>query len=311
MVITVRVPASTANLGPAFDCLGLALDLWNETTFELSSAAIASGAKQSPSVNIRISGEGEGHLPRDERNLIFRALKHLFEENGQPLPTGLTITCKQAIPLSSGLGSSAAATLTGLLAANALMGEPHKLTYLLQLGAGMEGHADNMAAALHGGLVLVSEGDLGWSAHTLECAPLTAIVVLPELRLSTRAAREALPEQVSLRDAVFNIGRGLQVAEALRHGDVPALADAMQDRLHQPYRLPLIPGAAEALEAARQAGAAAALSGAGPGLIAFVEEGREKIITETLRAPLVDKGMKTRQFLLKTTAAGAQVQTAN
>lgn len=296
-MITVRVPASTANLGPAFDCLGLALDLWNETSFEITGSKLI----------IEIKGEGEGRVPRDQRNLIFRAFSKLFNQVGQPVPPGLRIVCKQSIPLSSGLGSSAAAILAGLIAANASLGNAYKTNELLQVGAKIEGHADNLAAALYGGLVLVSEDNGFWTSQKLECAQLSAVVVLPDVRLSTREARQALPEQVSLADAVFNISHGMQVTEAFRSGDIPSLAAAMQDRLHQPHRLPLIPGATEALDAARQAGAAAALSGAGPGLIAFVEEGREKIITEALRAPLLDKGLKTRQFLIRTSDRGAEV----
>jgi homoserine kinase len=293
--VTVRTPASTANLGPGFDCLGLALDLWNETRFELSGSALI----------IEISGEGENRLPRDERNLTVRAFKRVCEEVSQPLPKGLRVTSKQEIPLSSGLGSSAAACLAGLLAANALLGEPLKAEMILQLGAEMEGHADNLAAALLGGLILVTKDDWRYTARKLECAALQVIFVLPDSKLSTREARKILPAQVPMQDAVFNIGAAIGVVEALRTGDIPALAAAMADKLHQPYRLPLIPGAAEALAAAQQAGAAAALSGAGPGVIAFVEEGREKGVTEAMRAPFAERGIKTQQYLLRSTESGA------
>ncbi len=293
--ITVRASASTANLGPGFDCLGLALDLWNETHFELSGSAL----------NIEISGEGESSLPRDESNLTVRAFKRVYEEVSQPMPGGLQVTSKQEIPLSSGLGSSAAACLAGLLGANALLGEPLKAEMILQLGAEMEGHADNLAASLLGGLVLVTKTDWRYSAHKLECTPLQVVFVLPESKLSTREARKVLPAQVPMQDAVFNIGSAIGVVEALRTGDIPVLATAMADKLHQPYRLPLIPGAAEALAAAQQAGAAAALSGAGPGVIAFIEEGREKGITEAVRAPFAERGIKTQQYLLRSTENGA------
>lgn len=294
--VIVRVPASTANLGPAFDCLALALDLWNEVRFEFSGDQL----------QIEISGEG-AKLPLNEKNLIYRAFQRLHEEVGAPLPPGLRVQCKQEIPLSSGLGSSAAARLAGLLGANALLGQPLKAEAILQLGAELEGHADNFAASQFGGLVLVTRDEWRFSAQPLECAPLQAVFVLPDLQFSTRQSRGALPKDVPRTDAVFNIGKSLQAAEALRRGDIQALAAAMQDKLHQPYRLPLIPGAAEALEAARQAGAAAALSGAGPGLIAFIEEGREKAVTETLRAPFAERGVKTRQYLLKSAESGATV----
>jgi homoserine kinase len=292
---TVRVPASTANLGPAFDCLALALDVWNETEFELAGAKLS----------IEIRGEGEMHLPRNEKNLVYRAFKRACDEVSEPLPGSLAIRSRNSIPLSSGLGSSAAASLAGLLGANALLGGPLNPDLILQLGAELEGHADNFAAAQLGGLVLVTKPDWRFAARRLECAPLHAVYVLPEVRLSTKEARRALPQQVPLADAVFNIGASLQVAEALRSGDLAALAAAMHDKLHQPYRLPLIPGAAEALQAARQAGAAAGLSGAGPGLIAFVAPGREDAIAAALQAPFTARQVATRVFKLKSTPQGA------
>lgn len=294
----MRVPASTANLGPAFDCLSLALDLWNETRVELAGEDLV----------LEISGEGADTLPHDETNHIVQAIRRVYTEVGEKLPAGLRITCTQRIPPGGGIGSSAAATAAGLLAANTLLGQPQKLSYLLQLGAELEGHADNLAASLFGGLVLVTNEADGSIAQKLECAPLGAVVIRPEQRLTTKESRSALPKQIPMADAIFNIGHSIQVVEALRNGDIPALASAFQDRLHQQYRLPLIPGAAEALAAAHQAGAAAALSGAGPSLIAFVEEGREKSIAEALRAPFAEKGVKTQQYLLKSTTKGAEVK---
>jgi homoserine kinase len=141
----------------------------------------------------------------------------------------------------------------------------------------------------------------------LECASLSAVVICPEQKLTTKESRRALPQQVPLKDAVFNIGHSIQVVEALRSGDIAALSNAFQDRLHQQYRLPLIPGAAEALAAAKLAGAAVALSGAGPSLIAFVEEGREKSIAEALRAPFGEKGVKTQIYSLASTSKGAEI----
>ena len=300
MSVTVRVPGSTANLGPAFDCLALALDLWNETHIELTGDSLV----------IEISGEGADSLPHDENNRIVQAMARIYSEVGEKLPAGLLIKCTQRIPPGAGIGSSAAATAAGLLAANTLRGQPQKLPYLLQLGAELEGHADNLAASLFGGLVLVTQEASGPAVQKLDCPPLNAVVIQPEIKLSTKESRNALPKQIALSDAAFNIGHSIQAVEALRNGDIPTLADAFQDRLHQPYRLPLIPGAAEALAAAQQAGAAAALSGAGPSLIAFVEEGREKSIAEALRAPFAEKGVKTQIYVLKSTTKGAEV-TAN
>jgi homoserine kinase len=297
-MLTVRVPASTANLGPAFDCLGLALDLWNETSFEITG----------DSVVVEIDGEGRDALANDETNLMARAFVGFFARAGEPAPNGVRIVAKQRIPLGGGLGSSAAALLTGMLAANALLRKPHKPAEVLAIAAKEEGHADNLAASLYGGLVLVTEENGGFDIKKLECAPVQAVLITPALPLSTKDSRKALPSEVSLKDAVFNIGRSLRVAEALRAGDIAELNAAMHDRLHQPHRLALIPGAAEAVAAAQQAGAAAALSGAGPSLIAFVEPGREKPVAEAMRAPFGERGIKTELYLLNSTSAGATVE---
>ncbi len=298
--ILVSVPASTANIGPAFDCLALALDLWNEAEFELGGEG----------VQISVSGEGAERLPRHERNLVYRAVARVYEEVSEAPPQNIRIRCRNKIPLGSGLGSSAAASLAGLLGANALLGGPLKPELILRLGAELEGHADNLAAALYGGLVLVKHTEWRTTAQWLACAAWQAVYVLPEVRLSTRAARAALPRKVKLADAVFNMGQALAVREALGRGDLAALAEAMQDRLHQPYRLPLVPGAAEALAAAQRMGAAAGLSGAGPGLIAFVEPGREQAVLAVMLAAFEAHQLAARHFVLRSSAQGAQVDIA-
>lgn len=297
MKVRVRVPASTANIGPAFDCLALALDLWNEAEFELGGDGL----------QVSVRGEGAERLPRHERNLVYRAVARVYEEVSEAPPKNIRITCDNKIPLGSGLGSSAAASLAGLLGANALLRNPLKPELVMRLGAELEGHADNLAAALYGGLVLVKHTEWRTTAQALECAAWQAVYVLPQVRLSTRAARAALPKKVSMADAVFNMGNALAVREALRTGSLTALAEAMQDRLHQPYRLPLLPGAADGLAAAQQAGAAAGLSGAGPGLIAFVEPGREQAVLAAMLAAFEAHKLAARHYVLRSSAQGAQV----
>lgn len=297
MKVQVRVPASTANIGPAFDCLALALDLWNEAEFELGGDGL----------QVSVRGEGAERLPRHERNLVYRAVARVYEEVSEAPPKNIRITCDNKIPLGSGLGSSAAASLAGLLGANALLRNPLKPELVMRLGAELEGHADNLAAALYGGLVLVKHTEWRTTAQALECAAWQAVYVLPQVRLSTRAARAALPKKVSMADAVFNMGNALAVREALRTGSLTALAEAMQDRLHQPYRLPLLPGAADGLAAAQQAGAAAGLSGAGPGLIAFVEPGREQAVLAAMLAAFEAHKLAARHYVLRSSAQGAQV----
>jgi homoserine kinase len=258
--VTVNAPASTANLGPGFDCLALALDLWNQATFTLEGQGI----------RVRTRGEGTGLLPQDERNLVARAALRLYQSVGAPVPLGLQIQCDNHIPLSSGLGSSAAAIATGLLGANALLGDPAGPEEILRLATALEGHPDNVAAALLGGLTLAISSGEGVLARCLPVAPFQVILGVPAMHLPTQVARAALPREVPLSDAVYNIGRTAYLIEALRSGDLALLGKVMDDRLHQPYRLKLIPGGAEAFQAARKAGAqAVALSGAGPSIVAI------------------------------------------
>ncbi len=296
--VSVRVPATTANLGPGFDCLGLTLDLWNRSTFTLSGQGI----------RVKLKGEGRGWLPTDERNLIAQAFLRFYGAMGKPAPQGLEIICDNQIPLGSGLGSSAAASLAGLLGANALLGGPANRQEVLSLAVEIEGHPDNAAAALWGGLVVVISHDQQPEVFRFEPAPLKVVVVLPSIYLPTSAARAVLPKMVPLADAVYNLGRTALVVEALRSGDLALLGKAMRDRLHQPYRLNLIPGAEQALRAACQSGAAAAaISGAGPSLIAFpVSEGEP--VAAGMVAALEQAGQKTRSMVLFTIPQGAAVE---
>ena len=306
MHITIRVPATSANLGPGFDSLGLALDLWNETVMTLAIE-----------YSVQITGEGRERLSPGENNMIIRSAQKLAERAGKRLPP-FHVDSMNRIPLSSGLGSSAAAKLTGLLGANVLLGKPLSRDEILELATEMEGHPDNVAAALLGGLV-VSTADQGkvlshkvnvdgnHSPLGLFESPFQVTVVLPQFHIPTREARAALPEQVSLRDAVHNISRAVLVTEAFRNGDLDLLGKAMTDTLHQPYRLALIPGAQAAMEAAKGAGAVAvALSGAGPSLIAFSAE-RDPAIGEAMRRAFEQAGLQARTFQLRMSNHGAEV----
>jgi homoserine kinase len=293
MHITIRVPATSANLGPGFDSLGLALDLWNETVITLAIE-----------YSVQIDGEGKEKLSPGENNLIIRSAQRLAEYVGKRLPP-FHLDCVNRIPLSSGLGSSAAAKLTGLLGANALLGKPLLKDELLDLANEMEGHPDNVAPALLGGLVVSAIDGGNVIARKLSIAPINITVVLPDVHISTQQARAALPDHVTMKDAVHNISRAVLVAEAFRSGDIDLLGKAMTDTLHQPYRLQLIPGAQEAMGAAKEAGAAAvALSGAGPGLIAFSSKADEGI-GEAMKCAFESAGYSARVFILKVCQEGA------
>jgi homoserine kinase len=293
----VRVPATTANLGPGFDCLGLALNLWNEAEFHLEGQGLS----------IEIEGEGAHDLPRDSSNAIFTAFRHFVTAHQLAEPAGLAIHCHNHVPTASGLGSSATALLLGLLGANALYGSPASRDELLTLAADLEGHADNAAPALYGGLVVSFHDAQGWLVRCHPLPTLTAVVVLPDFNLPTQVARQALPACIAREDAIFNLARTPVVVEALQQGDLALLARAMQDRLHQPYRSQLIPGARTALEAAHAAGAqAAALSGAGPSLIAFCT-GDATPAAQAMQAAFTQAGLASRTFILHSTNLGAQV----
>ena len=257
----VRVPATTANLGPGFDCLGLALDLWNDVRFTLEGERI----------EVESHGAGTEVLPRDAGNLVARAYLRLYEEAGRPAPSGLRIECDVRVPTSSGLGSSSTAIAAGLLGANALLGRPFDRDHVLGLAAAMEGHADNVAAALFGGLTIVVQKKDRLLTKKILVPEVHVALAVPDLTFSTDAARADLPTEVTMADAVFNLQRTPLVVEALRTADLELLSQVMDDRLHQASRLKRIPGGRAAWHAAQNAGAAAvAVSGSGPSLIAFV-----------------------------------------
>lgn len=306
MHITIRVPATSANLGPGFDSLGLALDLWNETVITLAIE-----------YTVQVNGEGKERLSHGENNLIIQAARKLAEVAGKRLPP-FHVDCINRIPLSSGLGSSAAAKLTGLLGANVLLGKPLTKDEILNLATEMERHPDNVAPALLGGLVVSTIENGKVLAHKINIdgdhnslgtfeLPIYITVVLPNFHISTKQARTVLPEQVAMKDAVHNISRAVLVTEAFRSRDLDLLGKAMTDTLHQPYRLSLIPGAQAAMDAAKQAGAAAvALSGAGPSLIAFSSK-RDPVIGEAMKQAFEEAGLQARIFPLKMSNHGAEV----
>ena len=294
--VSVSAPASTANLGAGFDCLALALGLRNTVELWEISAGL----------EIDVEGEGEGRVPLDSTNLILRAAEKVFEKVGRR-PAGLRLHSVNGIPLGSGMGSSAAAVVGGLAAGNALVDGGLTREGLLRLACDLEGHPDNAAAALFGGLTLVSASAEELLVRSLAIPPLKVVVALPEVRLSTAEARAALPDQVLLKDAVFNIGHALFTVQALASGDEALLRWAVADRLHQPYRKHLIPSYDAVVAEARKAGAAAvALSGAGPSLIAFAS-GRHGEIASAMKTAFEASGAACRTFVLPVDQQGVQL----
>jgi homoserine kinase len=264
MSFTVRVPATAANLGPGFDALGLALDLWNEVEVDTEAERPA----------VLVTGEGTEELPQDATNLVFRSMAFLAREAGGTLPS-LALRCTNGIPLERGLGSSAAAVVAGLMAGDRLLDARLGEDGLLEMAVDLEGHADNVAACLRGGLVIAYLSTDGWRAERLDAHPgLRPVLLVPDHeRLSTTDARRVLPREVPLADAAFNVGRASLAVVALTERP-ELLTTALEDRLHQPRRLPLVPAARAVFEDLRQAGVPVCVAGAGPTLLAFeVEEG--------------------------------------
>jgi homoserine kinase len=263
--VTVRVPATTANLGSGFDALGAALAWHSFVTLSAPHEGIV----------VEVAGEGADHVPHDERNIAVQAVKallaHVGAERATPLSSGFVLRLDNRFPLTRGLGSSAAARVGALVAANHLLGVPLTTEELLAIAAQLEGHADNVAAALLGGVVVavMAKGKVRWARLPL-AAEWHLALLIPDFELATEKAREVLPPQVPLQDAVFNVSRVALLVAALATGDIGSLREAMEDRLHQPYRQTLMPWLPRVFEAAKQAGALGVhLSGAGPSVAAW------------------------------------------
>jgi len=303
MKISIKVPATSANLGPGFDTLGLALDLWNETI-----------VTPADSFFVQVNGEGAGRLSSGKHNLVIRAAQKLADRVDKTL-TPFRAECVNWIPLSSGLGSSAAAILTGLLTGNVLLGNPLSKDAILDFAAEMDGHADNVAPALMGGLVVSTLDKKEVIARQIPVGmDLHITIVLPDFYLPTKQARAALPRKISMKNAIHNISRAVLMTEAFRTGDLKLLGDAMTDTMHQPYRLKLIPGAQSVMDAAREAGASAvALSGAGPSVIAFSSKAEAGILQgddvgESMKRAFAKAGLDSRVYQLKVSRSGAEVK---
>ncbi len=296
--ITVSVPATTANLGPGFDCLGMALNLRNEFKF----------TPQPDKLTIDVRGEGVDSIPTDSNNLIVQSMRFLCDFVDQPFPN-CHIEQTNHVPAASGLGSSSTATVAGLMGANALLGNVVGNNCILTLATRIEGHPDNIAPAIFGGLVLAPMGDDGevLAVERIVMPDIKVALVLPDFELFTADARAALPTKIDRADAIFNMARVPLVLRALEQSNYSLLNIAMQDRLHQPYRVPLVPGMADAFSAARTAGAAAvAISGAGPSTIAFSAENHVAIGQAMIDA-YAAAGLNARMWLLEADNRGSCV----
>ncbi len=309
--VKVRVPATTANLGPGFDVLALALRLYNTVEMEVESG------KNEKKLQIDVVGEGEDNLPRDRRNIVYRAAKLVFDRFHFS-PGILRIRLVNRIPLASGLGSSAAARMGGLAGANRLCGDRLPAEEILNLAAEIEGHADNVSAAMVGGLtvscVYSPGGGKGKKIEIVRLDPpgsLSSVVCIPDFQVMTSRARKILPRTVKFEQAVFTSSRVAMLLASLIKKRYDFLGMAMEDRLHQPYRKRLVKGMEVVFREAMKAGAlGVSLSGAGPSILAFAKSsprwGAEKV-GKAMQKAFARRKIRSRYLVLGIDKQGTRI----
>jgi homoserine kinase len=268
--ITVKVPGTTANLGPGFDCIGAALKLYNEFNFTTLDAG---------GLIIQVSGIEAAKVQTDETNLLYQAFVKLYQHI-KKTPPGIKIEIKLGVPLARGLGSSATAIVGGLVGANYLAGSPLSELEVMELAIAMEGHPDNVVPALLGGCRLAATSSTGWEICDIPWhRDIVPVIAIPNFELSTAEARGVLPTEISRGDAIFNISHLGLLLRGLATNREEWLKAALQDKLHQPYRQTLIAGYESVNEAAINAGAyGMVISGAGPTLLALVDITKAKYV---------------------------------
>ena len=282
-MVVLRVPATTANLGPGFDTLGMALNIYNYI------AMVETGND----LVIEVKGDGAERVPKNTSNLAYRAAAKVFQKVNRS-PKGLKIEIENNIPLARGLGSSASVIVGGMVAANHITGSKLNYDQILHMATCMEGHPDNVAPALLGGIVLSAQFDEETIYRKIQPPiNLTTVVAIPDYELSTRKARGALPTQVPMDDAVYNMSRTSLLVWALINSDMKLMGKAMEDKLHQPYRMPLMPGMNKVVQAAKDMGAySVVLSGAGPTVIAFCTNNNAETVGKAMKDTFKKEGVE-------------------
>jgi homoserine kinase len=301
--VVVHVPATTANIGPGFDCLGAALDL--DKVFELR--CVEGGSHR---FDLIIEGSEGAHLRGGPDNLVYRSAQRVWKEAGEE-PVGLEARVRLAVPPARGLGSSATAIVAGLMGANALMGEPLSKEKLLELAIDIEGHPDNVVPSLVGGLCMTAKA----ASHrwrVLRCewsSEVVAVVAIPAIRLATSEARRAMPKAIPVADAVMNLGALTLLLQGLRSGNGDLISDGMHDRLHEPYRWGLIVGGTKVRDAALEAGAwGCVISGAGPSLLALCTADRAQAVGRAMLLAWHKAGVESRTEVLNLQTEGSRWQ---
>jgi homoserine kinase len=286
--VTVRAPATTANLGPGFDCLGLALDIWTVVTVE--------------------TGKSDSAPEHGLGRLVLQGVQAAFESVGS-LPE-VKIEADGGIPIARGLGASAALRAAGLLAGNALLDNIHDTDALLAMGTRLEGHPDNMSPCLLGGFQVNARDANGVVLHQQASLPddLQVVVFVPDFEMPTQESRRKLPRQLSREDTVFNVSRAALLVAALAAGNYDVLDEATQDRIHQPVRSEIFTGLVPIMSAAKEGGASAAyLSGGGSTVAAFVRGDVSERVARLMTQAAISKGFSGRSIVTKPTAQGAHV----
>ena len=303
--VVVDVPATTANLGPGFDCLGAALDLNNRFAMRRIEG---SGER----FELIIEGSEGSHLRGGPENLVYRAAQRVWKAAGLE-PVALEARVRLAVPPARGLGSSATAIVAGLMGANALVGEPLSKEKLLELAIDIEGHPDNVVPSLLGGLCMTAKAaSERWRVVRCEWTPsVKAVVAIPSIRLSTSEARRAMPKAIPVGDAVVNLGALTLLLQGLRTGNGDLISDGMHDRLHEPYRWRLIKGGDQVKQAAMDAGAwGCAISGAGPSVLALCEEDKGPAVSRAMVKAWEAAGVASRAPVLNLQTSGSHWQPA-
>jgi homoserine kinase len=297
--VTVKVPATTANLGPGLDTLGLALALYDELDVRVVDA---------PGVHVQVIGIGAGEVPIDENNLVVRAIASTFAAFAQPMP-GLELIAKNSIPHGRGLGSSGAAIVSGIMAAKGLLEGIVEIDSdtLLRLATELEGHPDNVAPALFGGLTIAWTSPDGPKHKKLMVhRGVSPLVLVPETRMSTALARSLQPANVPHEDAIFNVSRSALLVAALIQSPELLLA-ATEDKLHQSYRASAMRETDDLIRVLRSQGLAAVVSGAGPSVLVLASDPAQRLVA----ADLVAQNTKTpwQALMLAVDFKGATVMT--
>lgn len=307
MKVSVKVPATTANLGPGFDCLGLALPIYNTITVE---ETIMPGTGVEINIIDETNEQDIISIPTDENNIVYKAIELLYNSIGQT-PDELKITINTHIPIARGLGSSAAVAVGGLLAANKLLGSPADEAALLSIASEIEGHPDNVTPAIVGGFVLASLEEDGSVVYRKLPWPKDwkITVCIPDYELATDIARSVIPEEIPLKDAIFNLKRSAMLVEAVNSADKELMKFALSDRLHQPYREKLVPGMKEIKEVLKHEEnvMGCVLSGAGPALLVVSYGNNLNKIKEIISKTWLDMGVKSQVYTLDIEENGAVV----